>query len=247
MSLPHVPVRAHSQEEFNRQLATTVNQLIRSVSAGFSSGDIKGIAGPNIPTGWLLCNGSAQSRIEYPDLYAAIGTTWGAGDGSTTFNLPDLRNRLLVGAGTVALGDYSGASEVTLTTDELPAHSHDLTDPGHTHTFTGTPHGHAVTDPGHSHAVTDPGHTHTEDFVDSAAGTEYVNTAGDKGTAQSAVASGTTGVTVDSATTGLTVDDATAAGTNDSSTTGATVDSAGSGLPFSILPLVAGVQWVIKT
>lgn len=50
-----------------------------------------------LPAGWLECNGAAISRTTYPLLFAAIGTTWGAGDGSTTFTLPDFRNRLLAG------------------------------------------------------------------------------------------------------------------------------------------------------
>jgi len=49
------------------------------------------------PSGWLLCDGSAISRTIYPNLFAAIGTTWGNGDGSTTFHLPDLRGRFLRG------------------------------------------------------------------------------------------------------------------------------------------------------
>ena len=50
------------------------------------------------PNGWLTCNGSAVSRATYPDLFAVIGTTYGPGDGSTTFNLPDLRDRFALGA-----------------------------------------------------------------------------------------------------------------------------------------------------
>ncbi len=54
-------------------------------------------AGKTIPEGWLLCNGAAVSRTTYAALFAAIGTTYGSGDGSTTFNLPDLNNRFLEG------------------------------------------------------------------------------------------------------------------------------------------------------
>ncbi len=56
-------------------------------------------ASATLPTGYLLCDGSAVSRTTYSDLFAAIGTTYGAGDGSTTFNLPDLRGRSVIGAG----------------------------------------------------------------------------------------------------------------------------------------------------
>ena len=59
-----------------------------------------GFAGSSVPSGWLAEDGSAVSRTTYAALFAAIGTTWGAGDGSTTFNLPDSRGRVMVGAGT---------------------------------------------------------------------------------------------------------------------------------------------------
>ena len=61
------------------------------------TGFIQMFAGSTAPTGWLLCDGSAVSRTTYADLYAVIGTTYGSGNGSTTFNLPDLRGRVGVG------------------------------------------------------------------------------------------------------------------------------------------------------
>lgn len=83
------------------------------------------------PAGWLLCDGSAVSRTEYATLFAAIGTTWGSGDGSTTFNLPDLRGRAPIGSGTGSgltsrsLGTQNIGEEAhTLSVSEMPAHSH---------------------------------------------------------------------------------------------------------------------------
>ena len=64
------------------------------------AGIIQMFAGATPPSGWLICDGSAVSRTTYATLFAAIGTTWGTGDGSTTFNLPDLRGRAPIGAGT---------------------------------------------------------------------------------------------------------------------------------------------------
>lgn len=64
---------------------------------GLPVGSIQAFAGANAPTGWLLCDGSAVSRGNYPDLYSVLGTTYGSGDGSTTFNLPDLRGRVPAG------------------------------------------------------------------------------------------------------------------------------------------------------
>jgi len=103
--------------------------------------------GGSIPPGWLLCNGAAVSRTAYGRLFAAIGTTHGGGDGSTTFNLPDLRDRFIVGAGlNYAVGNTGGANAVTLTINEIPEHNHGgatgSTDVAHTHT---------INDPGHSH------------------------------------------------------------------------------------------------
>lgn len=88
--------------------------------------------GHNSPAGnWLWCNGAAVSRTTYATLFAAIGTTWGAGDGSTTFNVPDLRRRTLVGSGGTstgtlgnAVGSTGGAETHTLSTSEMPNHVH---------------------------------------------------------------------------------------------------------------------------
>ena len=70
----------------------------RSLSGSYlPSGIIMPFAGATTPAGWLLCDGSAISRTTYSSLFTALGTTHGAGDGSTTFNLPDLRGRTIAG------------------------------------------------------------------------------------------------------------------------------------------------------
>ena len=68
-------------------------------AAAALTGNIAAFAGSSTPTGYLLCDGSAVSRTTYADLFTAIGTTWGVGDGSTTFNIPDLRGAFLRGTG----------------------------------------------------------------------------------------------------------------------------------------------------
>lgn len=82
---------------------------------GAPTGAMQPFAGPtaNIPAGWLLCDGSAISRINYAALFSVIGTSWGAGDGTTTFNLPPIQNRLLLGSGTIPFGSRGGAIPLT--------------------------------------------------------------------------------------------------------------------------------------
>lgn len=70
------------------------------------TGEIKWFAFNKAPDGYLVCNGAEVSRETYADLFAVIGTTYGSGDGSTTFNIPDLRDRYIIGANTNALGTY---------------------------------------------------------------------------------------------------------------------------------------------
>ena len=63
-------------------------------------GALLDFAGPNAPSGWLIADGRQVSRVTYSALFAAIGTFWGAGDGSTTFTLPNPNGRALIGPGT---------------------------------------------------------------------------------------------------------------------------------------------------
>lgn len=80
-----------------------------------------------VPETYLLCNGQAVSRTDYPELFAIIGTSFGSGDGSTTFNVPDYRDKFVLGAGgDVDLAETGGEKEVTLTVDEIPPHTHPM-------------------------------------------------------------------------------------------------------------------------
>jgi microcystin-dependent protein len=94
----------------------------------------------DVPTGWDLCDGSAISRSTYSDLYTLLGNTFGAGDGSTTFNLPDMRDRFVVGAGSSYARNAQGGST-----------SNDI---GHTHTVNS--HSHSIAQ--HSHTVSSHRH-----------------------------------------------------------------------------------------
>lgn len=120
--------------------------LAAAPAIGTPVGAIQQYAGSSAPTGWLLCYGQAISRTIYSSLFSVISTTYGSGDGSTTFNLPDCRGRAMVGldnmggsdAGRLdwanALGTAGGEQYHTLVTSEIPSHTH--TDSGHAHTYT---------------------------------------------------------------------------------------------------------------
>lgn len=106
------------------------------------------------PAGWLLCYGQAISRTTFSALFAVVGTVYGAGDGSTTFNVPDMRGRVPAGkdnmggvaagrlpglvVGSVvgnALGNFGGQESHVLTDAEMPNHTHSVNDPGHLHAY----------------------------------------------------------------------------------------------------------------
>lgn len=94
-----------------------------------AAGDIKLTARTTAPTGWLICDGAAVSRTTYAALFSAIGTTYGAGNGSTTFNLPNLKGRTAVGYNSAetefnTVGKTGGEKAHSLTVAELPAHTH---------------------------------------------------------------------------------------------------------------------------
>ena len=104
------------------------------------SGAMVMFGGASAPTGWLLCDGAAVSRATYATLFAAIGTTWGVGNGSTTFNVPDLRGRAPIGVGQGSgltartLGQKIGEEAHALIEGENGAHAH--VGGAHTHTTT---------------------------------------------------------------------------------------------------------------
>jgi len=117
---------------------------------GWTPGDIK-MAGYSAPeAGWLVANGQAVSRTAYAALFAKIGTTFGAGDGGNTFNVPDLSDMMPMGAGaTYPIGSQGGAASTVLTMAQIPIHSHSI---AHTHDMSHT-HGASAsaTDTNHQH------------------------------------------------------------------------------------------------
>jgi microcystin-dependent protein len=90
-------------------------------------GQIKILAHDTLPALHLWCDGAEVSRTTYADLFAVIGTAFGIGDGTTTFNLPDMQDRYVVGASTTKdLASYIGSETIVLTSDNIPAHTHDV-------------------------------------------------------------------------------------------------------------------------
>ena len=101
---------------------------------GVPTGSVYTFATTSVPSGYLECNGAAVSRSTYSNLFSIISTTWGAGDGSSTFNLPDLRGQFVRGWDNSA-GVDSGRSFASSQSDQNKSHNHSVTDPGHNHTI----------------------------------------------------------------------------------------------------------------
>jgi microcystin-dependent protein len=163
LTIPHVSqqfvdkngILTRPWQRFLSQLFQRTGEKTDKVASGVNTGDLKATAASTAPTGWLICNGAAKSRTTFSDLFTAIGTTYGVGDGSTTFNIPDGVGRVLVGAGTGAgltprtRGDEDGEEDHVITLAEMANHGHGITGSG--------------------------------SIVGDGAGTEYVTTAGNKG------------------------------------------------------------------
>lgn len=172
------------------QLVLALEQIFQTLGTPGSgttntTGELVPFAGATLPSGWLLCDGSAVSRAAYANLFSVIETTWGDGDGQTTFNVPDMRNRMPIGASaTYPLGTAGGSATSTLAVSNLPAHSH------------------GVTDPGHAHAITDPGHAHTARVNGTG---ELAIDYGSTGAAavQGSTGEANTGITINAAETGI--------------------------------------------
>lgn len=225
------------------------------------TGAVLPFGGAVSPSGFLLANGQAVSRTVYANLFAVISTVFGAGDGSTTFNVPNMINNVPIGAGSLAaLGATIGSSSHTLTPTELPAATVTvgITDPGHNHSQNAHNHSASSSDGGHSHSITDQSHNHN----DSATGTVgYVGQGNatiagaspgnflpaGNAAAMSSSSTGITGTNTGFASISTSVNNTTA--TNNSNTTGITASGtiAGGGAAHSIVQPSVGLNYIIKT
>ena len=113
---------------YDAVLTYATTQAVRSI--GLPAGAIIAFGSTVAPSGYLLCDGAAVSRTTYADLFAAISTTWGVGDGSTTFNLPDGRGGVLRGTGTGSVNgrDKVGPAVGAKQEDQMQGHWHDAID-----------------------------------------------------------------------------------------------------------------------
>lgn len=187
------------------------------------------------PPGWLWCAGQAVSRARYASLFAAIGTTYGSGDGSLTFNVPDLRGRTIVGldnmGGTDAgrlssantLGTTGGAETHTLSTAQLPSHNHDA--------------GSLATSSAGSHSHTDSGHTHG-----SPDGSSFVTASGGTVIPATGIYNANNSPGANTAT-GYASLQSNGAHTHPMS---GSTGSAGSGSSVNHMPPFASVHWIIR-
>jgi microcystin-dependent protein len=125
VSIGTTPDTAMSDSSIN----SVQNKVVKEyVDSKILIGEIKLYGGSILPTGFLRCDGSAVSRTTYADLFSVIGVTYGAGDGSTTFNLPNLKGKVPVGLDSNDtdfdnLGETGGEKTHTLTVNEMPAHT----------------------------------------------------------------------------------------------------------------------------
>lgn len=184
-----------------RRVASAINTAVTPF--GNHTGSIVFFAQTAAPAGFIPANGALVSRVTFAALFAAIGTTFGAGDGATTFSVPDMRGcfprgfdngRGIDPARVFGSTQTSqNASHTHATSDpghnhavSQSAHAHPTGDPGHVHGVGDPGHAHAVADPSHIHGIGDPGHAHSMPNLGS------VQAGGDNGGAQSPVATGFT-------------------------------------------------------
>jgi microcystin-dependent protein len=173
-------------------VATTVHPPV----TGAAIGDVKDWPSNTVPSGWMLCDGTAISRSTFATLFGVIGITYGAGDGSTTFNLPDCRGRARHGKGTHTEVGALGDNDALAVASRRVTHKHSVNDPGHNH---------SVSDSGHSHTLRDSGNGGTIYRGDAGGpGWAYTGSGANSGIPGVTTVNGT-GISISSGSAGITV------------------------------------------
>jgi microcystin-dependent protein len=235
---PAIPLASTSQAGLLNTLSGSVSDYVGGDNAchplvaallGYlvPTGTVLDFAGSSAPTGFVLCNGAAVSRTTYSGLYAALGgasSPWGQGDGSTTFNVPDLRGVAAIGAGqgtgltNRALGARGGEETHQLVLSELASHTH--------------------TQNSHTHGLSDGGHSHQTNYYAIAVRNDAAQTVALTPAGQSGASAGyfyTSNANIQ-ANSNLTINSATAANNN-----------AGSDGAHNNMPPFAVLNKIIKT
>jgi microcystin-dependent protein len=261
---PYVAVYRNSSNEWLLRGFFGANPYNVPLGAGLP---FFGTVAPN--SSFAFPRGQPISRTTYSALFALIGTTYGAGDGSTTFALPDLSGRLLAcregmdGAPTpgrittagsgidgTALGATGGAETVTLATSQLPSHTHanTLSDPGHVHGVSDPTHAHGVSDPTHAHGVSDPTHAHSSSSFGLAGGGLSGFASGGLAPGGVIVNAAATGISIQAAATGVAIQGAATGVSIQSGSTGASIVNAaqGGGLAHNNMPPTMMVNYIMR-
>lgn len=209
------------------------------------SGSLLAFAGSVAPAGYLSCDGSAVNRITYASLFAAIGVIWGVGDGSTTFNVPDLRGRSLINEGTGTgltartLGQQAiGAETHAITGSQLPNHTHT----GAAHTHDAPLHSHTLAGTGFADLTLDAAAGKIYARLDTGAGFTSTNFASAGGGAEAAIEGSRVHLQGNTGNGGFTA----TGGANSSLETG-NPNSIGTGVAHNIMQPSAVIKWIIKT
>jgi microcystin-dependent protein len=154
LDFPNTPVDGQVYDNYYYDASMQSWRAYGTVNLAVPAGIINQYGGSVAPDGYLLCTGQSVSTGAYPALFAAIGYTYG-GSGSS-FNIPNLQNRVPVGRGPDVefdtLGETGGSKTHQLTVNEMPSHTH--TQDAHNHSQNS--HVHSITDPGHAHVLRGP-------------------------------------------------------------------------------------------
>lgn len=225
-------------DEKIQELEALIQQVTGQVSGLpiIPVGTIFAYCGAAAPGGYLLCNGQEVSRTQYARLFNVIGTLWGVGNSTTTFNLPDYRGRVLVGSNPAPnsipgisnypLANKGGKETSTLNLTNLPEHKHDLEVKGHTH---------GIADPGHLHSIVDKQHNHN-----------MLTGRGDPGSSV-ILGTGTGSYSSQSSFTGInTTEKGYSSIQVENSYENISMKNAGGGQPISLMQPYSAVTWIIK-